>query len=463
MGKERKAMIRIKPVTSLPFKKNRKLAGWVGLAALLVSLSIVYCLTISRYDKGRSTAQFIVSEEARKMQHVMESIVRRTQIVEMIVVKQNGRTDNFKEVAGNLYEPDVVKSIQLAPKGIGQFFYPADSYESSIGEDFRGVDFLNNSKWSDVARHAQNTGNMIMVGPEGSNGEDQSLVAVRPIYLKDARGKNNFWGFTILVFSWQEALKKMDLSALEDQGFVYTIEKIDGATGKKKLLAMSASSLLQQPERAGFMMDDTKWILSITPKGSWIDRSYLLIDLLVGTLVSLLLAILAVILKDFQEEKKMLHRLSMTDTLTGLFNRRKFKEQIQQYCKNPEKPFLICYMDLDKFKEVNDTYGHDTGDLLLQACAKRLMKSLKPQDMLFRIGGDEFVAYIEDPGTDESRRGRIRHIEETIRQPFIFPALELHIAVSIGYVLYPADAKNSEELLRFADEKMYEEKQRRKS
>jgi len=120
-------------------------------------------------------------------------------------------------------------------------------------------------------------------------------------------------------------------------------------------------------------------------------------------------------------------------------------------------------MDLDKFKEVNDTYGHDTGDLLLQACAKRLMKSLKPQDMLFRIGGDEFVAYIEDPGTDESRRGRIRHIEETIRQPFIFPALELHIAVSIGYVLYPADAKNSEELLRFADEKMYEEKQRRKS
>jgi len=456
-------MIRMKSMVSLSFEKNRKLAGRVGLAALLVSLSIIYCLTVSRYDKGRSTAVFIVSEEARKMQHVMEALVRKTQVVEMIVVKQNGRVDNFKEFASNLYEPDSVKSIQLAPKGIGQFFYPAGSYEGSNGEDFRGADFLNNSKWSDAARHAQNTGNMIMIGPDGSNGEKQNLVAVRPIYLKDAQGRKNFWGFTMIVFSWKETIKKMGLQELEDQDFAYTIEKIDGTTGEDTLMAMSANPLLQQPERAEFMMDDTKWILSITPKGSWIDRSYLLIDLLVGALVSLLLAMLAVILKDLQEEKKMLHRLSMTDTLTGLFNRRKFKEQIQEYCKNPENPFLICYMDLDKFKEVNDTYGHDTGDLLLQACAKRLMKSLKPQDMLFRIGGDEFVAYIEDPGTDESRRDRIRHIEETIRQPFIFPAIELHIGVSVGYVLYPADAGNSEELLRLADEKMYEKKQRRNS
>ena len=82
--------------------------------------------------------------------------------------------------------------------------------------------------------------------------------------------------------------------------------------------------------------------------------------------------------------------------------------------------------------------------------------------MLFRIGGDEFVAYIRDPGTEESRAARVDMLNARMQEPFHFDAVVLYMRISVGYVLYPRDAKSSEELVRMADHRMYVEKQRHK-
>ena len=91
-----------------------------------------------------------------------------------------------------------------------------------------------------------------------------------------------------------------------------------------------------------------------------------------------------------------------------------------------------------------------------------MLGCIRSTDMLFRIGGDEFVAFIKDPGTPESREARTRLLGERMQAPFHFGEVKLYMDISVGYVLYPQDAQTSEELVRMADHRMYVEKQRHK-
>ena len=135
-------------------------------------------------------------------------------------------------------------------------------------------------------------------------------------------------------------------------------------------------------------------------------------------------------------------------------------ESLEKAC-GEKKPFLLCYIDFNHFKNVNDTYGHDVGDQLLEAGARRLSGCLAGDGMLFRLGGDEFAAYIAAPGSPEERAARVELLNTCMEEPFCFGAITLHMTISVGYVQYPQDAEDCETLIRMADQRMYVDKQRR--
>ncbi|NCC55066.1 MAG: GGDEF domain-containing protein, partial [Erysipelotrichia bacterium] len=173
--------------------------------------------------------------------------------------------------------------------------------------------------------------------------------------------------------------------------------------------------------------------------------------------ISLLIpALLYTILKINEQKYKMIE-MSYQDYLTELYNGRKMSSVLTKLLKDDEA-FTLIYLDIDRFKEVNDTYGHTIGDQLLKEMAIRIKKALREEDYAFRIGGDEFVVIlfaIDDPVPF------IDNFKAVLLKPLQLDKFQYQPKISLGYARYPQDASSKEELIRRADAKMYQMKKKK--
>mgnify|MGYP002579880647 FL=1 len=158
-------------------------------------------------------------------------------------------------------------------------------------------------------------------------------------------------------------------------------------------------------------------------------------------------------------QKVELENLANTDGLTGLYNERYFSRVLANLEKK-KMPFALYYLDLDFFKPINDTYGHDMGDKLLKAVAQRLQTCIRSRDCAFRIGGDEFAVVYRADLTDAQRREKQALIVETLTQPYEIDGKRLQIGASCGYAHYPEDSAAAADIRILADQRMYAEKER---
>ena len=157
-------------------------------------------------------------------------------------------------------------------------------------------------------------------------------------------------------------------------------------------------------------------------------------------------------------QKHELEKLANTDALTGLYNERYLSERLKRNGKLRKK-FAMFYLDLDRFKPVNDTYGHDMGDRLLKAVSRRLCKCIRKTDYAFRIGGDEFSLIIEEGNiNDEFCEMMVRRIKSVIDRPFNIEGRLLSVDTSCGYAIYPEHSQKIDEIRIMADHRMYEDK-----
>lgn len=147
-----------------------------------------------------------------------------------------------------------------------------------------------------------------------------------------------------------------------------------------------------------------------------------------------------------------------TDPLTGVANRNGLANAAEQLLKTPEDSALLL-IDLDRFKAINDEYGHEAGDLALVETAKRLKKHLRGSDVIARTGGDEFVILLADLQEPTQLGTLLNRLSETLTQPIAYRNSTLVISASIGAARYPGDGDTIEELQRAADRAMYTAKQ----
>lgn len=156
-------------------------------------------------------------------------------------------------------------------------------------------------------------------------------------------------------------------------------------------------------------------------------------------------------------QKVELENMANTDGLTGLFNERYFS-RVLNICEAKKLPFVLYYLDLDRFKPINDTYGHAMGDRLLKEISARLLRCIRSRDYAFRIGGDEF-ALIVSADMDEEQRGRMaERIQTMLSAPIVIEEKVLSVGVSCGCACYPEDGDASQVRIT-ADSRMYAEKQ----
>ena len=168
-------------------------------------------------------------------------------------------------------------------------------------------------------------------------------------------------------------------------------------------------------------------------------------------------------LTERRAHEQALHRMANYDSLTGLPNRRLLADLIQQLMARAERRpegFALCYLDLDDFKPINDQHGHDVGDEVLIAVARRLRNHVRGSDLVARLGGDEFVVVLDDLGEGPELDRRLRVLLEEVARPISINGLALQIGASVGVTLYPTDSADADTLLRHADQAMYRAKTR---
>ncbi|MFK5881507.1 MAG: EAL domain-containing protein [Sulfurospirillum sp.] len=164
---------------------------------------------------------------------------------------------------------------------------------------------------------------------------------------------------------------------------------------------------------------------------------------------------------DYIEQEKRVIYLAQHDQLTGLKNRRAMEYEVEQYIKDAEqldKKVAILFLDLDNFKIVNDSLGHNIGDILLKAIAKRLSGNLDNSDSIYRLGGDEFAIVITKDVNKENIFMIVKRVMEIISKPIIIKKNEISTTVSIGISFYPEDGMDLNILLKNADIAMYNSK-----
>jgi diguanylate cyclase (GGDEF)-like protein/PAS domain S-box-containing protein len=164
-------------------------------------------------------------------------------------------------------------------------------------------------------------------------------------------------------------------------------------------------------------------------------------------------------IKTYQQR---LEHVAHYDILTNLPNRLLLSDRLNQamiHSQRQQKLVGVAYLDLDGFKAVNDTHGHDVGDELLIIVAQRMKAALREADTLARIGGDEFIAVLSELEHAEAAEPVLKRLLEAAAAPVPIDTLTLQVSASIGVAIYPWDGSEADQLMRCADHAMYQAKQ----
>jgi diguanylate cyclase (GGDEF)-like protein len=169
---------------------------------------------------------------------------------------------------------------------------------------------------------------------------------------------------------------------------------------------------------------------------------------------------------DITEAREHIENLAQTDALTGLFNVRRFNELWQREhaaCERDQKPYALLMIDMDKLKDINDSFGHDGGNSALMLVAQCLQRSIRGTDFAARFGGDEFAVLLPgaSPEVAEAVVKRVRH--NVYKTTLDLRSRMIRCSVSIGVANYPKDGRDMRELLSIADGNMYRDKELRRA
>jgi diguanylate cyclase (GGDEF)-like protein len=388
----------------------------------------------------------------------------------------------IKSLAAGGVTPPAPQSNQYFP-----VFFSTEPKTSAV----YGLDYSTDPvRWATLERARDN--DAVAVQPTkllyDVNGTHGVLVSV-PVYVKGTSRttipdrRRNLAGYVVGIFDLAQLLQSIRTAAAASSDIAINVYPPDlgRSAGPQYRSVPDYSSAPQTPQSIDAFATGTRWsgalrigdanwqVQAIPAAGGRLTARYdrALIVLTAGLIVTLFMVVYLVLASRNSRQIELANRrvldLAQIDTLTGLPNRAVFLDQLEAAVDARERPlgdnFSVLLLDLDRFKNVNDSLGHAAGDALLREVANRLRSVLRSSDVLARLGGDEFA--IIQAGCDDQRTGSIdlaTRICKRIAEPFLLLGRQIEVGTSIGIAMVPEHGSDREQLLKKADLALYRSK-----
>lgn len=422
----------------------------VFCVAFLCFGALIYLRHYNKYLQERERVQYITDSQVSRLQSTLTRYFNNTRILEMLVIEEKGEIRDFEKIASVLFNADpALRSIQLAPNGVVTQVYPLKGNEGAF------VDLFKDPNRKVEAEYARDTGEMTLSGPFELYQGGMGLVARRPVYLESEEGTPKFWGFTIVTVNVPEIFETAKLDKMQQVGYQYKLWRTDPKSDSIQIISESSADALKSPIQISFEVPNGTWNFCVMPSKGWVDKYELVWNIVIALVGAALIAWIAWLLLYLTKQKNLLSELSYQDSLTKLYNSRSLLRMLQQ-CQAENRTFGLIYLDLDRFKQINDTYGHDVGDNVLVTAAEKIQKCIGALNTAFRVGGDEFIVLLPNSHEPEYYEKIISKITQSFHTGISLDNYTILIDASFGFAQYPNDASDVEELVRKADENMYE-------
>ena len=423
----------------------------LGMCALI---GTIYVVGEDQEEQNRTKAQLNAMTYAERIYGELMEGIGVTDTLKQVVISGDGNINKFYDIAAKMMD-DSIQSIQIAPNGVVTEIYPKEGNESGK------IDLINDSDRGEISRYARDNDTVIMQGTFKLKQGGYGIAVRNPVYLENENGQKSFWGFTIVILKVPEIFSE-SVEALSNFGFKYSLQKCASPWDDTYEWVYGSKKELNDPVIYDFDVYRDKWRLEILPKSGFYNNSNLIYMFIGGVIIVLLLTGLTAALISINENRKNFKRLAVTDTLTGIYNRLGFDEQVEQYMRqNPQKHCVVAMLDIDDFKLVNDVYGHAAGDGVLQKLAESMKQYFSKDVILGRNGGDEFCIFMPDCTAVEVKPFLKKFTEET--RNFYCKGEAHTFTISLGYAEYPVLADECSKLVRCADMALYAVKMRGKN
>lgn len=375
-------------------------------------------------------------------------------LVSYVAVQPGYDPQRWAELAAEVaHESPLVRNIGLAPGNHMSFVYPLAGNEAALGLDYR----LTPEQWPAVEQ-AIASGKLTLAGPLALKQGGQGIVARSPIFFSED-GERHYWGLASIVIDFPRLLDQAGVKSAVEH-FDIAIRGRDGLGSEGEVFFGNADVFLSPIVEMTVFFPNGRWVMAA--RANTQASSPVLYVRLTGGLLTLLLTGLFLLLFRLY---RFAHEQSLSDSLTGLANRRLLlsrAEYLAQLHERNDEGFALFFVDLNRFKQVNDQYGHHVGDLLLIEAANRLRQHVRQSDTLARNGGDEFI--LLQPGVAANDVGDIAaKLESLIDEPFTIEGHTLQISASVGCAVFPRDVDTVAGIINLADSRMYARKQEKKA
>lgn len=423
----------------------------LGMCALI---GTIYVVGEDQEQQNRTKATLNAMTYTERIYGELMEGIGVTDTLKQVVISGDGNINKFYDIAANMMD-DSIQSIQIAPNGVVTEIYPEDVNESGK------IDLINDSDRGEISRYARDNDTVIMQGPFELKQGGYGIAVRNPVYLKDENGQKSFWGFTIVILKVPEIFSD-SVEALSNFGYKYSLQKCASPWDDMYEWVYGSKKELNDPVIYDFDVYGDKWRLEILPKSGFYNNNYLIYMFIGGVIIVLLLTGLIAALIFINENRKNFKKLAVTDTLTGIYNRLGFDDQVEQYMRqNPQKHCVMAMLDIDDFKLVNDVYGHAAGDGVLKKLAESMKQYFSKDVILGRNGGDEFSIFMPDCTVVEVKPFLKKFTEET--RNFYCKGEAHTFTISLGFAEYPVLADDRSQLMHCADKALYEVKMRGKN
>ncbi len=421
-----------------------KLSKIVFTILIITNIIGVTFVAEKSYDNIRIKEDNILNTYTERLKFALEN--------EIIVAKTLGTVieDNMGEITPEYFHKlsrvlttgQVEASTGYLPHGILMEVYPTEGNTGAIGNNvFRNEDTIED------ATKARDSRQVIVSGPYKLLNNTKGLIIRNPLYVDGV-----FIGFTVVALDAQKLFKYVGIENLKN--LEYEFELTTSYKNTKIVATVSDNFKPVYANYKEFVIGENQWKF-----GLYIEDKYCIVlsEAALWFLIFLLINfILYYYLQKFEASKEILIRKLEKDSLTGAYNRPKLQEFIKN---NGNTPYLLLYLDLDKFKLVNEIYGHKSGDKLLIALVRRLQAELKSNTIISRVEGDEFAILAPGIVEEEIAQNIIRRITRLAEHEFSIDKIIINVSISIGQA-FSGEANTLEELLRLADNRMRENKEK---